>query len=125
MSTEPRTITLPTADFGPVTVEEPAWCCGHPDHRPDDLREDIHHSGPDVSLTWRGHRITDACIVQSPYTRTDVPELSSRTPGVSVSAIGRTLDPTGLYDLAAALDGYADQLRDLADQLTRILGSDR
>lgn len=121
MSTEPRTITLPTADYGDVTVPEPDWCTGHPNHRPDDQRADIHHSGPDISLNWRGHHITDACIVQSPFTETDVPELSSRTPGVSVSVIARTLDPASLYDLAAALDGYADQLRDLADQLDTIL----
>ncbi|MFD6998819.1 DUF6907 domain-containing protein [Streptomyces mirabilis] len=121
MSTEPRTITLPTSDFGDVTVDEPAWCDGHPDHRPDYMREDIHHSGPDVSLTWRGHHITDACLVQSPFTKTDVPELSSRTPGVSVAIIARTLNPAQLYDLAAALDTYADQLRDLADKLDTLL----
>ncbi|MET7779587.1 hypothetical protein ABZU94_29825 [Streptomyces mirabilis] len=121
MSTEPRTITLPTTDHGPVTLDEPTWCTGHPNHHTDDLRADIHHSGSDVSLTWRGHHITDACIVQSPFTEIDIPELSSRTPGVSVSVIARTLDPAGLYDLAAALDGYADQLRDLADQLDTLL----
>jgi hypothetical protein len=122
VSTEPRTITLPTADYGDVTLPEPAWCTGHPNHQPDDQRADIHHSGPEVSLIWRGRHITDACIVQSPFTETDIPELSSRTPGVSVSVIARTLDPTSLYDLAATLDTYADQLRDLADQLDTLLG---
>ncbi|MGW1000761.1 DUF6907 domain-containing protein [Streptomyces sp. NPDC002520] len=121
MSIEPRTITLPTSDHGDVTVIEPDWCQGHPNHRPDDLRADIHHSGPDVTLAFRGHHITDACLVQSPFTEIDVPELSSRTPGVSVSVIARTLDPAGLYELAAALDRYADELRALADQLTGIL----
>lgn len=122
MSTEPRTVTLPTADHGDVTLPEPAWCAGHPNHRPDDLRADIHHAGPDVTLTWHGHHITDACIVQSPFTEIDIPELSSRTPGVSVSIMARTLTPVDLYDLAATLDSYADRLRDLADQLSAILG---
>ncbi|MEU5339342.1 hypothetical protein AB0H18_00550 [Streptomyces sp. NPDC020766] len=119
---EPRTVTLATADHGDVTLDEPSWCIGHADHRPDDQRADILHRGPDVTLTFRGHHIADVGLVQSPFTVTDVPELSSRTPGVSVSLIGRTLDPSGLYSLAAALDGYADQLRDLADQLSTILG---
>jgi hypothetical protein len=25
----PRTVTLDTIDFGPVTFDEPAWCIGH------------------------------------------------------------------------------------------------
>ncbi|MFJ1552339.1 DUF6907 domain-containing protein [Streptomyces mirabilis] len=121
MSTEPRTVTLPTADYGDVTLPEPAWCIGHPNHRPDDQRADIHHSGPDITLTFRGHHITHACLAQSPFTQIDIPELSSRTPGVSVSVIARNLDPTSLYELAATLDTYADQLRDLADQLDTLL----
>ncbi|WP_406489004.1 DUF6907 domain-containing protein [Streptomyces phaeochromogenes] len=116
-----RTVTLPTRDHGDVTLPCPSWCAGHADHRPYNYRADILHQGPDVTLTFRGHHIADASLVQSPFTETDVPELSSRTPGVSVSIIGRTLDPAGLYSLAASLDGYADQLRDTADQLSTIL----
>ena len=73
---------------------------------------------PDI---FRGHRLMDAGLVQSPFVTNDIPELGNATPGVSVAPIGRTYDPVGLYDLAAALDGYADRLRDLADQLARIL----
>ncbi|GGV77482.1 hypothetical protein GCM10010294_45080 [Streptomyces griseoloalbus] len=113
---EPRSITLPTIDHGPVTLPEPSWCIGHAGDLPEH-RADILHRGPDVSLTFRGQHITDACLVQAPFSTIDVPELGSRTPGVSVSVIARTLDPAGLYELAAALDGYADRLRTLADSL--------
>lgn len=121
-----RTVTLPTLDAGEVTLPEPAWCIGHPDHQPNDHRADIHHRGPDVTLTFRGHHITDACLVQTPFTTVDVPELSSRTPGVSVSVIARTLDPAGLDALAAAFVEYAAVLRHQARELAVILaGGDR
>ncbi|UIX29559.1 DUF6907 domain-containing protein [Streptomyces sp. GQFP] len=124
--TEPRTITLPTADHGLVTVTCPAWCVGHPNHRPDDHRADILHCGPDVALVFRGHDIGDASLVQSPFSTAEIPELCSSTPGVSVSLLGLTLAPAALCDFAAALDRHADQLRDLADQLYAILaGGDR
>lgn len=110
-----RIVTLQTADHGPVTLEEPAWCIGHPNHRPDDRRADILHSGADVTLVFQGHDIGDASLVESPYA-----ELPGGL-GVSVSLLGRTLDPVALYDFAAVLDRHADQLRDLADQLHALL----
>lgn len=120
MSTDqPRTVTVNTVDHGPVTFTCPPWCVA--DHQDCEARADILHCGPDVALVFRGHRITDAGLVQTPFSTAEIPELCSSTPGVSVSVIGRTLDPTGLYDLAAAMDGHADQLRDLADQLTALL----
>ncbi|MEH0423145.1 DUF6907 domain-containing protein [Streptomyces sp. B21-083] len=122
MSTEPRIVTLPTVDYGDVTVTCPAWCIGHPNHKADDYRADILHQGPDVTLAFHGHDIGDAALVQSPFSTAEIPELCSSTPGVSISLIGRTLDPVALYDLAATLDRHADQLRDLADQLLVILG---
>ena len=125
MSTEPRTVTLPTADHGDVTLPEPSWCVGHADHQDGDHRADILHRGPDIDFTFRGHHITAACLVQSPFSTTDIPEVSSSTPGVSISAIARTLDPASLYELAAAMDGYADRLRVLADELATILANER
>lgn len=118
---EPRTITLPTADHGPVTLTCPAWCAGHQDHDPEAVRADILHSGPDAVLAFHGVDLFTACLVQSPYATSSDPELGSRTPGVSVYPPARTLTPVSLYELAAALDGYADRLRDLADQLDAIL----
>lgn len=118
---EPRTITLSTLDHGPVTLDEPAWCIGHPNHRPDDHRTDILHAGEDVALVFHGRHIGDASLVQSPFSTAEIPELCSSTPGVSVSLLSLTLDPVQLYDFAATLDTYADRLRDLADQLHTLL----
>lgn len=108
-----RTVTLPTSDHGPVTMPEPAWCAGHADHRPDSLRADLLHLGPDVRLTFRGRLLIDAGLVQSPYG-------IAPAPGISVHEVG-PLNPREVYELAAALDSYADRLRDLADQLAAIL----
>lgn len=120
MNAEPRTITLPTEDHGDVTLDEPAWCVGH-ESAPGDLRADILHQGPDVALVFRGHDIGDASLVEAPFA-----ELPGGGLGVSVSLLGRTLDPVQVYDLAATLDAHADRLRDLADQLHALLaGGDR
>ncbi|MEV4863082.1 hypothetical protein MRBLMF1_004403 [Streptomyces ossamyceticus] len=117
-----RTITLPTIDHGEVTLPEPSWCAGHADHRPDTHRADILHKGPDIVLAFHGAEIIAAGLAQSPCaTLPTRPEFGGRTVGVSVSPVDRTLNPVQLYSLAAALDGFADQLRDLADQLTAIL----
>lgn len=121
MSTEPRTIVLATEDFGPVALPEPSWCVGHADHRPDTARVDLTHCGPAVDCTFLGIEVFTAELVASPYSASTRPELGGPTPGVSVYPLGRTLDPVAVYGLAAALDGYADRLRDLADQLARIL----
>ncbi|MEU1515549.1 hypothetical protein ABZ490_25935 [Streptomyces sp. NPDC005811] len=122
--TEPRTITLPTADAGDVTLPCPAWCAGHQHHDPESLRVDLVHAGPAVDCTHLGADLFSAEIVQSPFAETSTPLLGGRTPGVSVYPLARTLDPVQLYDLAAALDTYADRLRTLADQLTAVLGGE-
>ncbi|BDD72996.1 DUF6907 domain-containing protein [Streptomyces violaceoruber] len=114
-----RTATVQTTDQGPVTLTEPSWCVGHADHRPVH-REDIVHRGPDAVLAFRGRYITEAARVQQPF----APVPADRTPRVSVSTVGLALDGVGLYELAAALDAYADQLRGLADALAEG-GTDR
>ncbi|WP_060880906.1 DUF6907 domain-containing protein [Streptomyces scabiei] len=121
MSTEPRTITLPTIDHGPVTLTCPAWCAGHDDHRPDTHRADILHKGPDITLTFRAAEVITAGLAQSPYATLVAPELGGRTVGVSVYPPGRTVTPIDLYGLAASLDSYAGRIRALADHLTVIL----
>jgi uncharacterized protein DUF6907 len=112
--TEPRTVTVRTADQGPVTLTCPVWCIA--EHAQDGYRADILHAGPDVALVFRGHDIGDASLVESPYA-----ELPGGGLGVSVSMLGETLDAVGLYGFAATLDTYADRLRDLADQLHALL----
>ncbi|MER7838464.1 hypothetical protein ABTY98_21880 [Streptomyces sp. NPDC096040] len=121
MSTEPRTVTLPTEDFGDVTLPEPAWCAGHQHHDPETQRADLIHAGHLVECVYLGRDLLAAEIVQSPFATSSAPELGGRSAGVSVFPLGKTLSPVQLYDLAAALDGYADRLRDMADQLARIL----
>ncbi|WP_234539410.1 DUF6907 domain-containing protein [Streptomyces shenzhenensis] len=120
MSTEPRTITLATSDHGDVTLLEPAWCTGHSHHDPEMLRADLIHTGPLAECVYLGRDLLAAEIVQSPFATPSAPELGGPTAGVSVFPLGKTLSPVQLYDLAAALDGYADRLRDMADQLDRI-----
>lgn len=123
MSTEQaRTVTLPTEDHGDVTLTCPAWCSGHQHHDPQTARVDLMHVGPAVECAFLGIEVFTAELVASPYASTSIPRLGGRTPGVSVHPLGRTLDPADLYGLAAALDGYSDRLRDLADQLDAILG---
>ncbi|MEU0218948.1 hypothetical protein ABZ281_29330 [Streptomyces sp. NPDC006265] len=109
----PRSITLPTVDHGDVTITCPAWCVAHEtDARI--ARADIVHLGPDVALAFRGRHLIEAGLAQSPFG-------NDTAPGISVSLLGRTLDARGVYELAAALDTYADRLRDLADQLLVVL----
>lgn len=119
--TDPRTITLATADHGDVVLPEPAWCAGHTLHDPETLRVDLVHAGPAVDCMHLGTDLFSAELVQSPYSESSNPLLGGRTPGVSVWPIGRTLDPVQLYSLAADLDRYADQLRALADQLATVI----
>ncbi|WP_328757446.1 DUF6907 domain-containing protein [Streptomyces sp. NBC_00271] len=122
MSTEPRTVTLATIDRGDVTIPCPAWCAGHAHHDPETEYADIIHSGPETIVTFRYTTLLTANLVQSPHASEDAtPGLGGRTPGVSVHPLGETLDPVGLYELAAALDTYADHIRDLADQLDTLL----
>ncbi|WP_327319258.1 DUF6907 domain-containing protein [Streptomyces sp. NBC_01235] len=116
--TEPRTITLPTSDHGPVTLTCPAWCSGHADHRPDSYRADLTHYGTEERLTFHGQALYTVMLAQTPFS-----ENATHDVGLYVEQGGYTgsLDPAGLYDLAAALDGHADRLRDLADQLGPLL----
>ncbi|MFF4839247.1 DUF6907 domain-containing protein [Streptomyces collinus] len=116
MSSEPATVTLATADHGQVTIPEPTWCAGHQQHDPDSARSDLGHAGPDITLAFHGRTLSVACLDQAPFAVE-----ASREPVVSEFLVGKSLDPVGVYELAAAYDRYADQLRDLADQLTAIL----
>lgn len=119
--TEPRTVTLATADHGNVVLPEPSWCAGHADHDPEAMRADLIHAGPAVDCTFLGVILLTAELVQSPYASPSPRYLGGRTPGVSIYPLGKTLAPADLYSLAAQLDAYADRLRDMADQLSTAL----
>ncbi|QJS13194.1 hypothetical protein HKX69_29910 [Streptomyces argyrophyllae] len=123
MST-PRTVTLTTADRGPVTIPEPAWCQGHAHHDPHTEYVDITHSSPDIALNFRHTVLLTAGLVQAPHGTSPAEGMDGPTPGVSVFPLGDTLGPAQLYDLAGRLDAFTDQLRGLADQLTAILGGE-
>ncbi|MFJ2007387.1 DUF6907 domain-containing protein [Streptomyces chartreusis] len=120
MSSEP-TITLATSDHGNVTLPEPSWCQGHSHHDPLTERADLIHTGTPVDLSFLGAELFSAQLVQSPFARPGLHRYGGRIEGVSVHPIGRTLNPTQLYDIAARLDAYADHLRELANQLGAIL----
>ncbi|WP_308312979.1 hypothetical protein [Streptomyces sp. ISL-1] len=116
-----RTITVPTLDYGPVTMPEPAWCVS--DHQPAGYRNDTIHSGPEVTHDFDGHELFTASLVGYPYSASGGPRL-----GVSVDlgSIGQTLDPTELDRLAAAFVESAVRLRALARELTALkAGGDR
>ncbi|MGW5335039.1 DUF6907 domain-containing protein [Streptomyces bauhiniae] len=123
MSSETRTVILSTVDHGEVTLPEPDWCEGHDGHEPQHLA-DLTHASPDVILGPAGLPVGYAEIYQGPCAEVDSREVrASAQLDFETSAGG--LSPTDLYDLAAAMDTAADQLRDLADRLTRIREGDQ
>lgn len=120
--TAPRTVILQTSDHGEVTLPEPSYCTGHAHHDPETARVDLTHSGPPVAFTHLGETLLSAQIVAYPCATPGIPpHLGGRTPGVSIYPLGRTLAPAELYRLAAAVDAYAEHLRDLAGQLDTVL----
>ncbi|OQR64761.1 hypothetical protein B6E66_07325 [Streptomyces maremycinicus] len=121
MSTEPRTVTLATLDHGDVTLPEPAWCRGHAGHRPDSYRVDLTHYGTEERLIHDGQALFVVMLAQTPFS-----ENATHGTEVYLEQSGDTgsFDPVGLYELAATLEGHADRLRDLADQLDRILAEE-
>lgn len=116
--TGPRTITVPTADHGNVTVTEPDWCTA--DHTFEGYREDIEHSGAVTYLTiptechgpahtlpvefvWRPFSPTDALIK------------------AAIELDGwHEFDPAGLDRAADALIEHAATLRVYARQLATL-----
>ncbi|MEW2177159.1 hypothetical protein AB0890_12620 [Streptomyces sp. NPDC005406] len=113
-----RTITVPTADHGDVTVTEPDWCTA--DHTFEGYREDIEHSGATtylaihtechgpthtlpVTFVWRPFSPTDALIKAA--IETDQ---------------AHEFDPAGLDRAADALVEHARTLRVYARQLATL-----
>lgn len=99
------------------TVPEPDWCAGHASDRAE-FRTDITHFGPEHRLTFEGAELFKLMLAQSPFSAA-----SSRNVGAYVEETGYTgtLDMIGLYSLAAALEGAADQIRAFADQHAHLL----
>lgn len=122
MSTEPRTVTLDTEDHGPVTLPEPSWCRGHADHAPGAYRADLTHYGTETVLTHEGTEVFRVMLSESPYATR--PEQRGVCVYVEDRGFTGSLDPAGLYGLAASLDAHADRLREFADQLAQLLDED-
>lgn len=122
MNAEPRSVTLPTLDHGDVTLPEPSWCAGHTDHRSDSYRVDLDHKGPEHTLSHLGEPLWKAFLGQAPFATNP----AHRGVGVYVEqgSYAHTLDPAGLYELAATFEAHADRLRELADQLSAVLAED-
>lgn len=123
MSTEPRTITLDTQDFGPVTLPEPSWCRGHDDHQPGSYRVDLTHYGTETVLTYQGAELWRVMVTASPYATR--PEDRPMCAYLEQGHYTGDFTPAGLYDLAATLDAHADQLREFADTLARLVDGEQ
>ncbi|MFI2431966.1 DUF6907 domain-containing protein [Streptomyces sp. NPDC018693] len=115
MSTEPRTVTLATQDFGPVTLPEPSWCKGHARHRPDSYRCDLTHYSAETVLAYQGDELFRVMVTESPYATR--PEERPVCAYIEDGGFTGNFSPAGLYDLAATLDAHADRLREYADKL--------
>lgn len=123
MTSEPRTVTLATADAGDVTLTEPDWCRGHADHQAGVHRVDLTHYGTETVLTHQGAELFRVMVTESPFATS--PEQRAVCAYIEVADYTGDFTPTGLYDLAATLDAHADRLRDFADQLGRLLDGGR
>ncbi|HET9326415.1 MAG TPA: hypothetical protein VFQ05_06580 [Candidatus Eisenbacteria bacterium] len=119
MSSEPRTITLATADHGDVTLPEPSWCRGHADHRPGTYRSDLTHYSTETVLTYQGAELFRLMVTESPYAT--LPEQRAVCAFLEQADYTSDFTPAGLYDLAASLDAHADRLREFADRLAVLL----
>lgn len=132
--TEPRTFTINTADRGPLTITEPAWCTGEHETEGRIQAAEIHHTGHPVSIavTCGGEpvQILELCLWQDPY-----PNANRHYPHgaeVYVNAyIGPVLDDSadysldGLTELSAGLIEAAGAVRLAARALTATARGER
>lgn len=119
MNAEPRTVTVPLLVVKTLEIDEPAWCAGHSDERAN-FKDDISHSGPEQTLTFRGETLWTLQVVQSPFSAS----AGARRIGLYVEQGGyaRTLDPCGLEALADTLVEQAAELRARALHLASLRG---
>lgn len=121
MSTEPRTVTLPTIDQGPVALVCPDWCAGH-DAEPQ-YRSDLFHESREqpLDLPVRGGsaELLAVAFEQRPYTEGWI----GTRPFVNVGFNGdyHPVRVDGLEDMADALEQHAATLREYAHQLAVLL----
>lgn len=112
-----RTVTIHTADHGPVTIPEPSWCAGrHPDGG---ARIDITHVGREHALTVPTRSGPAPVLVTALESRPFVADTFLRGPFVSVGIDGEWYETglPGLEAMADALAAHADQLRERSGEL--------
>ncbi|EPD62402.1 DUF6907 domain-containing protein [Streptomyces sp. HGB0020] len=112
-----RTVTLATTDHGEITLPEPPWCAGHSHHDPNSRRVDLLHASPVTTLSGAGWQLGEALLFHAPYA--SLPPRGTVTLAFHTGPDGLT--PAGLYDLAAAMEAGAGQLRALGDQLAEVV----
>lgn len=121
---EPRTITINTADHGPVTTAEPDWCRGDL-HTDGGRRDEISHTGPPIDITVntdRGpRRLVELMLWQDPF-----PTPTNRH-GTDVYVVAHLLDGDHFgYDVAG-LEALTTDLLEAAGRMrlvTRRLASE-
>ncbi|MQY13758.1 hypothetical protein SRB5_39100 [Streptomyces sp. RB5] len=108
MSTRPRTASVNVYVHKPLTVDEPAWCAGHPDALPQ-FKTDVLHNGPEQIIAPGGRAMFRAFITQAPFATNP----DARTAGLYVEAadITATYSPNEVEQLAADLVEAAAVLR--------------
>lgn len=120
MSTR-RTVTILTADHGPVTLPEPVWCLGR--HPNGGARIDITHASPDQPLTLPTRQGPAVHLTTWLESRPYVADAFLRGPfvGVEIDGAAHESGPADLEAMADALEAAAEQLRGRARELAGIL----
>ena len=126
MQNLPRTVTVQTSDYGPVTTPEPPWCTGtHVEPIPASdgtellpRREDIAHTGPAINVTVgtrRGpRRLLELLLWQDPF------PTPLNANGTDVYVAVHLLDgDTFDYD-PVSLDVLATELMEAAAKVRRV-----
>jgi hypothetical protein len=112
-----RTVTIVTADHGPVTLSEPSWCLGrHPDGG---ARVDITHLGREHALSLPTREGPAVHLITALESRPFVADSFQRGPFVGVEIGGDWYETgmPGLEAMADALTAHAEQLRERSREL--------
>ncbi|TGB09791.1 hypothetical protein [Streptomyces sp. MZ04] len=114
------TVTLPTLDFGDVTIPCPEWCTGH--LAQPQYRSDLTHNGPVVvaKVETECHGVIE--FLQTHLSWAPFAELRPEPYPVAAIEVGDGHDfgPDGVRKVAKALLGHAGRLHRFADDLDHL-----
>lgn len=108
-----RTVTILTADHGPLTIPEPDWCATeHPDGL---LRQEVSHIGPPINITVNTHRgparLVELMLWADPF------PVPTNPHGAAVHVVAHLLDGDHFgYDVAG-LEGLVTDLLEAAGRV--------